>query len=524
MKRLPLYLVLSGIAFAIVTRIILPWAQTFTPAGVVLNTPDAYMMLRYADTFPSPMAWDYFAYFPVGTQGFQNVTWSMFAAIFARVFNIGNDTALAVLPPAMFFLTAWFTWVIADRIFDRLTAAGAVFILCLLPGEILNRTMLGAGDYHCWEIMLVSCIIMLAVLFIQADSPVRKILLAVAVALVSAVYWTSWDGAPVILLIFTGTLYVCIALWLNNIVKDRLLLALLVCGALALPVLADFPFAGKALAVLTPQISEGTTEAMPLFFTDGKLDLGIIMGYFGVTFYIMLLGLGWLLYRIVKRQKPEDVLLYIWSAVMLILTLCRRRFDYYFAVNVAVLTSLVLVPVIQRLGRKYIGYAALVLFLALCLPLAKQSISLAASDFGRVPAAWQETCQWLKAQDSNQVSYATGSRPQYGVFSWWDYGYWLLGIGHQAVYTHNGLQDSNGASSILLSTDIDGTLAFLRFNQYRYLVIDQDMFRAYGLRSAQPEHSFMYQVYVGLVPGALLVHQSGSVKVFDVTIAGSRQP
>lgn len=521
MKRLPLFLVIAGAAFAFVSRIVLPWFQTFTADGVNLNTPDAYVMLRYADTFPYPISQDAFTHFPLGSPAFGYTVWPMLAAVSARMCHLDNITMLAILPPVAFFLAGWYIYTATRRLYGSLTAAGAFFTLCLLPGEILNRTMLGAGDYHCWEILLVSCIMSLAVQAIQESSVTGKVLMPIGITVACAIYWLSWAGAPVVLLIFALAAYA----WLMLSAPKHRILTTLAGIALAAGLMVMNPgLARSAASVLVPNLTEGTTEAMPLFFTDGQIDLGIIMGYFGVTFYIMLLGFGWLAYLVYKNRRKEDLLLLSWSAVMFAMTLGQRRFDYYFAVNVAILTSLVVVNVISRFQRKHLTYAAAVVFLVLCLPLAKQSISLAVSDYGRVPSSWQQACSWLKAQSPNTLEYTAGTRPAYGVFSWWSYGYWLVSLGHQATYCDNGNQDSYGASAILLSQDNSASLNFLATRNFKYLVIDRDMFRSHGLQDVPLEQTFMYQAYTGQIPQARLAFQSGQVRVFDVTIAAGKSP
>ena len=193
-----------------------------------------------------------------------------------------------------------------------------------------------------------------------------------------------------------------------------------------------------------------------------------------------------------------------------------RRFDYYLAVNAAILISHVLITIIQHIGSKQIIRIAIAVAIVICLPLARQSIMLAQDSYGRPSAAWLNTTAWLLDHSENESAYYTNSLPTYGVFSWWDYGYWITGIGHQATYSNNGTADTNKASAILLSHNTSKALDKLREKNYRYVIIDSDMFKMTSLYSLRIDKTFMYQLYNEAVPGTKLVNWSGDVKTFEI--------
>ncbi|RJS71488.1 oligosaccharyl transferase, archaeosortase A system-associated, partial [ANME-2 cluster archaeon] len=71
---------------------------------------------------------------------------------------------------------------------------------------------------------------------------------------------------------------------------------------------------------------------------SGHLSIGknsMVYGNFGNCFYVSIFGILILGYYIVKRWKPEEILVLIWTAVMLLSIYGQNRFAYYYAVNVA---------------------------------------------------------------------------------------------------------------------------------------------------------------------------------------------
>lgn len=82
-----------------------------------------------------------------------------------------------------------------------------------------------------------------------------------------------------------------------------------------------------------------TIETQPLLSPAGEFTLAVAWGNFTTGFFLSLISLGLLIYLIVRRGEADKTLLVVWSLMMLVATLAQRRFAYYFAVNVALLTG-----------------------------------------------------------------------------------------------------------------------------------------------------------------------------------------
>ncbi|MFC1915622.1 STT3 domain-containing protein, partial [Chloroflexota bacterium] len=93
------------------------------------------------------------------------------------------------------------------------------------------------------------------------------------------------------------------------------------------------------------EVSRTTLEMQPLLFPQGNFTLKLAWGNFTAGFFLSFgLLLYWIFYtRVFRKQgSAEDNILLIWSIVILLATLGQRRFAYYFAVNVALLTGYLL--------------------------------------------------------------------------------------------------------------------------------------------------------------------------------------
>jgi len=286
------------------------------------------------------------------------------------------------------------------------------------------------------------------------------------------------------------------------------------------------------------------TEEYPLLFTAGWFDASVTWNYFGITFYLFLAGLGVMVYRIIKHRRATDVTFLIWSVIILLVTLARRRYDYYLAINVAMMSSYVVYIVVRYLASNRANYirAVVAASIVVIMPLLLASSVQAASGGTFMPKGWQETTYWLRQQSSEQ-HYINGTDPGYGVLTWRDYGYWIVQAGHTPVLCSPGSGDDVTAANILTSSDDNFALTECRRLQIRYVIIDSEMFERKAfpifvatratLGSSQDyirvlpsvkvtgyiiQNSLMFRLWHDDIDGFALVFQSADskVKVFEV--------
>ncbi len=85
-----------------------------------------------------------------------------------------------------------------------------------------------------------------------------------------------------------------------------------------------------------------TMEMQPFLSPQGSFTLDVAWGNFNTSFFFSLIALiVILIHIIIKRGTASNGLLlfFIWSLVIMVATLGQRRFAYYFAANVALLTG-----------------------------------------------------------------------------------------------------------------------------------------------------------------------------------------
>jgi asparagine N-glycosylation enzyme membrane subunit Stt3 len=263
------------------------------------------------------------------------------------------------------------------------------------------------------------------------------------------------------------------------------------------------------------------TEEMPIFFSFGKFDLNTIWLYFGITFYVVLIGLGWLVYRYIKGRKPVDLVFLIWTIVSLAMMIGRRRYDYYFAINAAIISAFVLVSIAQYLSinKPMMVKIGVVAALAVFLPLIRADIYISTADT-YMSKDWQNATQYLK-QYSNEKAYVNGKLTDFGVFSWWDYGYWIIEESHLPTYCEGSERDLEG--SILVCSDTEKAVASLRTLKMRYIVVDEDMLTTkwYPIskgRVVEKEKTLLFKLCnMEKVEGLSLVFCEGKAKIYEVS-------
>jgi len=108
------------------------------------------------------------------------------------------------------------------------------------------------------------------------------------------------------------------------------------------------------LGLLTPSVGEMTiAEAHPLqIFSPytGRIADGEAYQWFTTTFFIAFAAFPWIGYNIARRFRPAEILLLVWSAVILIGCFGQNRFACFYAVNVALLCGFVSWKVIELVG------------------------------------------------------------------------------------------------------------------------------------------------------------------------------
>jgi len=158
---------IGSLIIASILRIVVPFNMVFQNGRVVFNSVDAYYQLHFADLitahFPQVSFFDPY----LGSPFTNTPLFNLLLAWLGRLF--GNlDVVAAYLPVILVLLTIVSVFVIAKTAFNNkwITSLSVLFI-AILPGLFFNRTQLGAADYHCLEIFLLTTMMMWTILFLK---------------------------------------------------------------------------------------------------------------------------------------------------------------------------------------------------------------------------------------------------------------------------------------------------------------------------------------------------------------------
>jgi len=194
--------------------------------------------------------------------------------------------------------------------------------------------------------------------------------------------------------------------------------------------------------------------------------MAIYLAFLLSSFMFALIALIVLMIRNIKVQKPADILVLVWTLIILVMTLAQNRFTYYYAVNVALLTGFLAIWIMQKFGvheanldvdlssdpsrglaklitsNAKIIVAAVLIFALVLMPSISWSKEWAAST-SSPESDWRTSTAWLQnnTPSPGMDLYEMYKRPDegryvypdaaYGIMSWWDYGHLIEVIGHR---------------------------------------------------------------------------------------------
>ncbi len=251
-------------------------------------------------------------------------------------------------------------------------------------------------------------------------------------------------------------------------------------------------------------------EMQPILSPVGEFTFELAWGNFTTGFFLATgLLLYWIIYKKIIRQQgsAEENILLVWSIVILFATLGQRRFAYYFAANVALLSGYLSWELLKAAGFKewvtkpvkiperfkgetgelkkrqkrgfHLTYRQLsmtlgviAVFFLVFFPNIGPAVVTASQGRFSPSDAWYDCLTWLKENTpepfGDPAAYYQHYEPPppgekyiypesaYGVMSWVDYGYWITRIGHRPANLTPG---PGGAyvAKFFLSQDEDST-------------------------------------------------------------------
>ncbi|OPY39034.1 MAG: Dolichyl-monophosphooligosaccharide--protein glycosyltransferase AglB [Methanoregula sp. PtaU1.Bin051] len=285
-----------------------------------------------------------------------------------------------------------------------------------------------------------------------------------------------------------------------------------------------FAFFGQAAEVLTVQEARAW-------------DISMAWQTFNYGLVLMAFGLVILAYKNIKEEHPHQVFALVWSVIILISTWQHIRYEYYLAVNVALLSAVTVTfafdiswpDISRRIIRKsaatpgkeeqvtvtpegkrgkrgkkerikqdarqsdrtLIQYGVLFLISVVAILFVITSVNYsytnASSGVIQMNPDWRESLEWLgNNTPSTGVDYyaiyeqKTYKYPAqaYGVMSWWDYGHMITFLAKRIPNANpfqRGVAGDTGAASFFMTTSEDAANTIADKLGTQYVITDIEM-------------------------------------------------
>jgi asparagine N-glycosylation enzyme membrane subunit Stt3 len=512
---------------------------------------DAWYHARLADA-TTWIKWDMFAQYPNGAlNGYMPMlSWLSI-----------NDKVAAYIPPVFGALALLPIYLIGRKLFGTVAGWVACLLVALLPGEFLNRSILGFTDHHVLEVFFQ----VWSVYFLLKLQEEWKIGWTIPLGLSLGAYTLTWTGIPFFLLIIglwiwweclkalnSGeSLYkpatrISLALALGVLIgcsyADKIT-SLAYIGLIAIPnivwfLTVVFKDRGKVLFGLTIAVPIGLVILggfinyrdfiIPIFWGGSSNyiqeakppEIITIMKTYGISFLLALGGLWF--------ARTKNSLFVIWSLVLIIAAMGQRRWGYYAVVPTSLLAGYFTAVVIPNWLQPRLKPAIIVIVIAFMLVPNISNTLLLAKMPPHISPNWYIVCSWLRYstpepfEDENAYYTSTDKKPSYGVLAWWDYGHWIIRIGHRVPLT-SPTQTAPYPSQFYSAHSEEEANAWVEKLNIKYVLVDSTLVEgkwyAVLLRAEKEyepvENSFLWTLWNEQATTWKKVYQSGDIKIYE---------
>jgi dolichyl-diphosphooligosaccharide--protein glycosyltransferase len=278
------------------------------------------------------------------------------------------------------------------------------------------------------------------------------------------------------------------------------------------------PVLGSFSRIFTQSVTLTTIgELQPILFPRNILSISVVWDNFTTGFFLGFVALGIIIYSHIKRGESDKTLFIIWSLVILVLTLVWRRFSPFWGINIALLVGYLswlilefcnlkqrttkpvetktavkkkvkekarwqgIFPFTNRRINMTVGF--IVIFFLAFYPNIAPAIATAKETRYTPSDAWVESLSWLKDNSPDPFNdpdfyYRFYETPfhypetAYGVVAWWDYGYWVIRIGHRLPNCDPGGGNRAGVARFFTAQDEAQGNANINKLGSEYIIID----------------------------------------------------
>lgn len=505
-------------------------------------------ILAYLWSFPGTFIYDYFHGFPEGSGVIVPPTMEYAIAAIAYPFrDITNmasviERAIAIIPPILGGLTVVLMYRFMCYWFDRFAAVTAAMLLAFLPPHI-DVTVLGRFDNEMTEALLLLLICSIySKTYVDENGKRRWIMLG----LCSALFLTIWRGAlfPLSLIgvdllrrtaehwsdkdknrdlaqgaalmystIAAIVAFICITnIWntghlftFNIISRFHLLLfgmaaiiffclsfahsekrTKLIIGNSFLIIFLLTVILLRSNLVQGVNILVGSSRLTPWLNTIREYERGFHSYHFflyGIIPFIVPFFLFIFYHKAFGNLRIKRFMI-LWTILMLLAAISRRRFVLYFTLNAAIMTGVLaqfFVTWVRERGisRRW-NTALIAVLLLLQVPTFYYFSEVYDKGVGYdIKGDIEDTMLWMRNNTPSAGDpYRPYIKPGYGIMAHWNYSGWIESIAQRPSVTTSYGMETYGmeeAAQFFLSTDESEMRAVLDKNKVRYMIIDKMM-------------------------------------------------
>lgn len=530
-------------------RIVLPSEDLVHGNQIELCDVDAYYHAMQADyvyaNWPNIEKFTLMQTWPEGQVIGQRPLNAWLMGTIAKFGGMSVDFVAAIWPAVLGILVLIPVLLIGWALWNKWAGLIAACALAVIQGEFYGRLAMGVSDQHALEVFLMCWFVLFYVLAFKKSK-----WWSIGAGVTLGMYYLNWAGGPLMAIVVL--LFVTIQSAINHFrdVSNKELtfisfITLFVAFVMFVPLgysestymlvyISAFlcPIIIQTISVLTKKLNKywypvaliaivgscmgvifllfyptavtafrmfatllGTigievstiSEVQPLLAPYGEFTLDLMWGCFGLVALFGFTGLIILATRL--KGKPELLFMWTWCVCMILITLAQRRYGYYSAMNLCLLSAYMFYIILNKIGwRKHSKkeikkqgkekvyfspviavVGAIMVLSTIVIPNAFLTLRETRNHPYLMTVAWHEAIDYLKNE--------TPKTNDYGVLSWWDYGYWIAREGQRPATCHPGGGHTIETAQFLSSyTDIEAN-KWIEPLKIRYVIIDYLMVR-----------------------------------------------
>lgn len=203
-------------------RILNPWGSVFTYT-TLLSENDPWYYYRLIENcihnFPSRIWFDPMTQYPYGTYTHFGPFLVYLSAILGILLNATSGEALrnvlVFIPAVGGILTIFAVFFLTRKAFDIRVAIISAFIMAIIPGQFLHRSMLSFNDHHVWEVFWMILTLAFFLYILNENWNKRGVLLAVLGGISFGMYILTWAAGFTFGLLIVSSLLIAAILGIN---------------------------------------------------------------------------------------------------------------------------------------------------------------------------------------------------------------------------------------------------------------------------------------------------------------------